>query len=86
MIKSDEVRAPLLAIAVSDDELGTVPAVRRTLNYYTGNSNLVHLHPIDLGRDRTGHFGLFHDSDKESVWVDTLPWLREGRNPWSVSA
>ena len=81
------VRAPILAIAVSDDELGTVPAVRRTLNYYTGaQSILVSLHPIDLGRDRTGHFGLFHDSYKESFWVDTLSWLREGRNPWSVSA
>ncbi|WP_459460093.1 alpha/beta hydrolase family protein [Rhizobium sp. No.120] len=80
------VRAPILAIAVSDDELGTVPAVRRTLRYYTGTQSLVvQLCPIDLGRDRIGHFGLFHDSYKESFWTDTLTWLCHGRNPWSVS-
>jgi predicted alpha/beta hydrolase len=77
------VRAPILAIAVSDDELGTMPAVRRTLNYYTGaQSAVVQLHPVDLGREKIGHFGLFHDSCKESFWLDTLSWLREGRNPW----
>ncbi len=77
------VRAPILAIVVSDDELGTMPAVRRTLNYYTGaQSAVVQLHPVDLGREKIGHFGLFHDSCKESFWLDTLSWLREGRNPW----
>ena len=80
------VKAPILAIAVSDDELGTVPAVRRTLNYYAGaQSVVVQLYPVDLGRDRIGHFGLFHDSHAAGFWIDTLSWLRDGRNPWPAS-
>lgn len=80
------VKAPILAVAVSDDELGTVPAIHRTLNYYTGaQRQAVLLRPADFGRDAIGHFGLFHDSHAAGFWVDTLSWLREGRNPWSAS-
>lgn len=77
------VKAPILAITVSDDELGTVPAVRRALNYYTGAQRVaVLLKPADFGREAIGHFGLFHDSHTDGFWTDTLTWLREGRNPW----
>lgn len=75
--------APILAIAVSDDELGTVPAIRRTLGYYTGSERtVVLLRPEDYGRDTIGHFGLFHDSHVDGFWRDTVLWLRDGRNPW----
>ncbi|TXI06315.1 MAG: alpha/beta fold hydrolase [Rhizobium sp.] len=81
------VRASILAVAVSDDELGTIPAIRRALNYYTGARSLsVQLRPADFERDAIGHFGLFHDRYKDSFWVDTLSWLREGRNPWPSRA
>ncbi|MGU3495510.1 alpha/beta fold hydrolase [Xanthobacteraceae bacterium A53D] len=77
------VRADILAISVSDDEFGTVPAVRRTLDYYTGaQRTLVRLAPADLGRDSIGHFSLFHDSHAAGFWLDTLLWLRDGLNPW----
>ncbi|MGV6875572.1 alpha/beta hydrolase family protein [Pseudochelatococcus sp. B33] len=77
------VTAPILAIAMSDDELGTVPAVRRTLDYYTGASRTaVLLKPSDYGRERIGHFGLFHDSHASGFWIDTLLWLRDEVNPW----
>lgn len=77
------VSAPTLAVAISDDELGTVPAIRRTLAYYTGaERTAVLLHPADYGRDAIGHFNLFHDSHAGGFWRDTLLWLREGRNPW----
>ncbi len=80
------VKASILAVAVSDDELGTVPAIRRTLNYYNGaQRQSVLLRPADFGRDAIGHFGLFHDSHAAGFWVDTLSWLREGRNPWPAS-
>ena len=80
------VKASILAVAVSDDELGTVPAIHRTLNYYTGaQRQSVLLRPVDFGRDAIGHFGLFHDSHVAGFWVDTLSWLREGRNPWPAS-
>lgn len=78
------VTAPILAVAMSDDELGTPAAIRRTLNYYTGSveRTAVVLRPSDYGRDAIGHFGLFHDSNAAGFWQDTLLWLRDGRNPW----
>jgi predicted alpha/beta hydrolase len=77
------VSAPILAVAVSDDELGTLAAIRRTLGYYAGaDRTAVLLRPSDYGSDAIGHFGLFHDSHASGFWRDTLPWLRDGRNPW----
>ncbi|MBB6484385.1 alpha/beta fold hydrolase [Rhizobium lusitanum] len=80
------VRAPILAVVVSDDELGTVPAVSRTLSYYVGAERVaVLLTPEDFGRKAVGHFNLFHDSHTAGFWTDTLQWLREGNNPWPAS-
>lgn len=77
------ISAPILAIAVSDDELGTVAAIRRTLQYYRGASPTeVLLAPKDLGFDSIGHFSLFHSRHASGFWPDTLLWLREGVNPW----
>ncbi|WP_229729352.1 alpha/beta hydrolase family protein [Agaricicola taiwanensis] len=77
------LKAPILAVSVSDDELGTVPAVRRTLGYYTNaQRTMVLLQPVDYGRQAIGHFNLFHDSHASGFWSDTLHWLRDGRNPW----
>ncbi|MGV6875660.1 alpha/beta hydrolase family protein [Pseudochelatococcus sp. B33] len=77
------VTAPILAVSVSDDEFCTVPAIRRTLRYYTGAPRqAVMLAPADYGRDAIGHFNLFHDSHAGGFWTDALLWLKEGRNPW----
>ncbi len=77
------VTAPILAVRVADDELGTGPAIRRTLGYYTRASKQAALiEPADYGRAAIGHFNLFHDSHAGGFWTDTLAWLKEGRNPW----
>ena len=77
------VRAPILAVAMSDDELGTPAAIRRGLSYYTQASRTaVLLHPSDYGREQIGHFNLFHDSHASGFWKDTLSWLQHGENPW----
>jgi predicted alpha/beta hydrolase len=77
------VTAPILAVAVADDELGTIPAIRRGLRYYTGASRtLVQLRPSDYGRSTIGHFDLFHDRHADGFWTDTLRWLKAGDNPW----
>ncbi|WCM25976.1 alpha/beta fold hydrolase [Sphingomonas sp. QA11] len=77
------VTAPILAISLADDEIGTVAAVRRTLDYYAGaDRTLVQIRPSDFGRDAIGHFALFHDSYAETFWTGTLRWLRDGHNPW----
>ena len=77
------VTAPILAISVTDDELGTIPAIRRGLRYYKGTTPIeVLLSPGDLGLDQIGHFSLFHARHAASFWPDTLLWLRAGVNPW----
>ena len=77
------VRAPILAVAVADDEFGTAPAIRRALHYYRGaETTAVMLQPSDYGRDSIGHFSLFHDSHTAGFWRDSLRWLRDGANPW----
>jgi predicted alpha/beta hydrolase len=77
------VKAPILAVAVADDEIGTVPAIRRTLAYYTqAPRTAVRLGPADYGRKSIGHFSLFHDSHAAGFWADTLAWLRDSTNPW----
>jgi predicted alpha/beta hydrolase len=77
------VRAPILAIGISDDPIGTAPAIRRGLSYYrNATAEQVTLTPGDLGFDRIGHFGLFHSRHAAGFWLDTVLWLREGVNPW----
>jgi len=81
------VSAPVLAVAVWDDELGTVPAINRTLRYYRGaKATKVLLRPRDLGEESTGHFGLFHARHADGFWRETLRWLRDGENPWPARA
>lgn len=83
LAKMSAVRASILAVTVSDDPLGTVDAVRRTLRYYAGaQRELVILHPADYGRSAIGHLNLFHAVHTCGFWLDTLLWLRDGRNPW----
>ncbi|MEH2513402.1 putative alpha/beta hydrolase [Nitrobacteraceae bacterium AZCC 1564] len=77
------VTAPILAVTLSDDEFGTVPAIRRALGYYTNAPRTaVVLQPADYGFARIGHFDLFHDRHASGFWLDTLLWLRDDHNPW----
>ncbi|MDQ6433670.1 alpha/beta fold hydrolase [Mesorhizobium sp. LHD-90] len=77
------VKAPILAVTVSDDEFATPRAVRRALGYYSGAARQeALLSPSNLGMNAVGHFGLFHDRHASGFWLDTLMWLRDGTNPW----
>lgn len=77
------VSAPILAIGISDDELGTPSALARTLDLYRGAQRCgVMLDPARLGFERIGHFDLFHDRHRSGFWLDSLLWLRDGVNPW----
>ncbi|MDB5526262.1 MAG: alpha/beta hydrolase [Rhizobium sp.] len=77
------VRAPILAVGVSDDEFATRPAMSRSLDYFTGAEAIkIMLQPSDLGFDKVGHFDLFHARHASGFWLDTLLWLRDGINPW----
>ena len=81
------VRAPILAVSMTDDEYGTLPAIERGLSYYR-NSRCAHvrLSPGELGLERVGHFDLFHERHRQGFWQATLAWIGEGRNPWATAA
>lgn len=77
------VTADILAISVTDDDIGTPQAIRRALRYYRNARPVeVALSPADLSLDRIGHFSLFHTRHAAGFWLDSLLWLREGINPW----
>lgn len=77
------VRAPILAVGMSDDEFGTPQAIRRGLDYYSGSERCqVELRPADFGADAIGHFSLFHDRHRDDFWTATCRWLGDGVNPW----
>jgi predicted alpha/beta hydrolase len=77
------VRAPILAVGMTDDEFGTPEAIRRALGYYRGSARRqVLLRPADLGVAAVGHFDLFHARHSEGFWQATVSWLRDGIDPW----
>jgi len=77
------VRAPILAVAATDDEFATDAALLRTLRYYRHADRLVHrIPPAALGRERLGHFSLFHDRHRDDFWPATCRWLKDHDNPW----
>lgn len=77
------LRAPILAVAATDDEFATDAALLRTLRYHRNACRLVHrIAPASLGRDRLGHFSLFHDRHRADFWPATCRWLKDGENPW----
>ncbi len=79
------VRAPILAVSVSDDEYGTPSAIRRALGYYRNSQRQhVRLEPVALGVARVGHFDLFREHHREVFWQGTLEWIAHGRNPWAA--
>lgn len=77
------IRAPILAIGVTDDPFGTRPAISRAHGYYSGAElTKIMLAPGDLAVESIGHFDLFHARHAAGFWLDTLLWLRDGINPW----
>lgn len=76
------VEARILAVAMTDDPIGTLLAVRRTLACYRNAMRAaLLLSPRDYGRDAIGHFALFREDHAEGFWRDTLTWLRDGEIP-----
>jgi predicted alpha/beta hydrolase len=84
LARFDAFTAPILAVAMHDDEFATPAAVRRALNYYRAarcRTAICFGHDA-LGIGPQGHFGLFHSAHRDVFWRGTLSWLRDGKNPW----
>lgn len=76
------VTAPMLAVGLTDDEFGTVPAIERALAYFTQSPRLhLRISPQAIGAPAIGHFGFFHSRFEPTLWPLALAWLRSGRLP-----
>ena len=80
------VTAPILALSVTDDPFGTVPAIERVLDYFTGSDRThLRLSPEAAGVAEIGHFAFFHSRFEHSLWPIPLAWLQTGALPDTIS-
>lgn len=85
-----EMRGDLLAIGLEDDPFGTPAALERLLAYYR-NARRQHLRiaPASIGVESIGHFGYFNSRFRDTLWPESVEWLRHGQlvrtplAPWS---
>lgn len=79
------VSAQTLAIGLTDDPFGTVPAIERLLSYFS-HAPRTHLRisPQQIGETDIGHFGFFHSRFQHNLWPIALHWLQHGALPEQV--
>jgi len=72
------LRAPLLAIAFSDDIYAPRPAFEALhARYGSSEKSLRWIAPAEVGRDYVGHFGFFRKGLVPQVWDETARWLAQ---------
>ncbi len=70
-------RAPLLALAMTDDRIYAPPAaVQGLLDLYpNARKELAWISPREAGAERIGHFGFFRERFRDSLWEKAAAWL-----------
>ncbi|RBC01882.1 alpha/beta fold hydrolase [Pseudomonas sp. MWU12-2115] len=73
------VRAHTLAISISDDPYGTIPAIERLLDYFShAHKTHLRIEPQDIGEQQVGHFAFFRSAYQATLWPIALTWLQTG--------
>ncbi|WP_420604316.1 alpha/beta fold hydrolase [Flagellimonas sp.] len=74
----DQFTGKLLTLAISDDPIGTKPALLRIHDLFqNANKNYETVYPKDIGVNKIGHFGFFSRKFKETLWERTSQWFDE---------
>jgi predicted alpha/beta hydrolase len=74
--------AKTLAISITDDPYGTIPAIERLLRYFSGGTNThLRIAPEDIGEAVVGHFAFFRSAYQATLWPIALSWLHSGELP-----
>lgn len=74
-----EMRGELLAIGLEDDPFGTPAALDRLLGYYrNARRHHVRIAPASIGSPAIGHFSYFNSRFRETLWQESVDWLRDG--------
>lgn len=73
------LRAPVLAVSFTDDEMMSRRSVDVLHSFYTGAA-VTHrrISPSELGARRVGHFGFFRSSFESTLWPMALAWISNG--------
>ncbi len=73
----DRVRAPIRSYSFEDDSIITRAAVDDLHGRYRqAKVERRHLEPADIGARRIAHFGFFSESSRDTLWRDSVDWLR----------
>ena len=71
------VTIPIRGYSFEDDPMITRPAIDHLHSFYgAAQVERRHLVPRDVGVDRIGHFGYFSGAHRDTLWRESLDWLR----------
>lgn len=72
-----EIKAPILALNFSDDTFAPRRAAQEIMTFYANAPREQRfIDPRDLGVKSIGHFGFFRETFRDSLWQQTVEWLR----------
>ncbi|MCD6079302.1 MAG: alpha/beta hydrolase [Ramlibacter sp.] len=81
------VRFPVLALSISDDELMTLQGTRSLFALYENAPRQIErIQPAELALRRIGHFGPFRAEQETRLWPRMATWLRGMAAPASAAA
>ena len=78
-VRYRDMRAPILALGLTDDVWGTRRAVASLMRHYE-NAEIEErwLSPADAGGQKIGHLGFFRSRFAETLWPQFIAWLLAG--------
>jgi predicted alpha/beta hydrolase len=73
----DRVRIPIRGYSFEDDDIVTKRAIDHLHTFYrAAQVERRHVAPADIGARHLGHFGYFSERSRETLWRESLDWLR----------
>jgi predicted alpha/beta hydrolase len=74
----DRIRAPVLSLSFTDDEMMSRRSIDSLHGFYRNASvERFHIAPDDVGARRIGHFGFFRPQFQSTLWQRALDWLEQ---------
>jgi predicted alpha/beta hydrolase len=72
------VAMPIRGYSFEDDPMIQRPAIDHLHSFYSGAQvERRHLAPADVGARSVGHFGFFSERSRDTLWRESLDWLRD---------
>jgi len=69
----DKLKMDMTAFSIDDDDFAPKEAVSwMTEKYCNANMKSIHLKPTDFQVNKIGHFGIFKNKFKNSIWIELL--------------